>query len=137
MIHLYSIQTLTLLLDPYYLPLLSHLFAHPQTKPAYTHKIIRHFGKYIAWITDWKYLSMSLISDYSHITYLHIFVYELAQSARTFLPFHSIVPIIITYIFLKDCNMSSNCYIERIYGLFIELTKSKLKDFVLTPESPR
>ena len=36
-------------------------------------------------MTEWKFLCLCLISDYSLITYLHSFVYELAESTRTYI----------------------------------------------------
>ena len=45
-------------------------------------------------IIDRKYISLCLSSEYSLITSLHIFVYELAERARISLPFHSIVHIL-------------------------------------------
>ena len=62
----------------------------------------QYIRKYIVLIVDWKLISLCLRSDYSLFTYLHIFVYELAESTRISLPYHLILHILyLLYIYIR------------------------------------
>ena len=59
----------------------TYLFAHPQTKPAHTHRIIWYLSyRYRAWITDWISLSLCLFSYYLSICFCiwngwHVYIF--------------------------------------------------------------
>ena len=97
MIHTYSIPSRSHLLSPLKT---QHYAIHPQIN---LHSLIC----YLLHVYCMEINFFVFISDYSLITYLHIFVYELAKITHIYLPFQSIVHIsYILYIHLSWTNLS-------------------------------
>ena len=76
MIHIYSIPSQSLLPSPLKLKTL-----HPQMKHLMCAcaDFTSLAYKCMVYTIEWKNISLSLICDYSLITYLHIFVYDRAE----------------------------------------------------------